>query len=560
MTETVFYPLFLCVALALVVALERPTAQRQLVLLGTCLLGFLTRAQAVALLPAIVTAPLLLGFLEGRWRSGLRPFRLLYGIVAGAVVAVLVIEPLRGRSPYDVFGSYSITGHTHYGMGAVLGWLPYHVAELDLYLGVLPFAALVTLAFTARGFDRPVRIFVVAAVALTVWLVLEVAVFASAVPVPPRIEERNMFYVAPLFLIALLLWIERGMPRAARATAACAVVAAALPGVLPYERLIDAAAAGPADPDELALTPLWWLRDEVISTSEIALVVVAAAAILACAYLFLPARWAYALPALVLAWFVFTQERLEFFRHGFPKASVNVLYAGITNPHRDWIDRAVGRDANVAFVWSGENHGFRTAQLWENEFFNKSVGRVYDLDSASPGGLPETRVSQKTDGTLLTRGAPVRARYAVTDVNNPIAGRVVARDRRKGLELVKPRGPLRLVYHVTGLYSSDTWSGTEAAYLRPACRGGSLEVFLASDPGLFRSPQTVTARSGTASVTVQLESTRPRTLTVPLQPRGGECLATFTVSPTAVPALVVEDSTDERVLGAHFKSFRYTAP
>jgi glycosyltransferase involved in cell wall biosynthesis len=560
MTETVFYPLFLCVALALVLALERPTPPRQLALLGICLLAFLTRAQAVALVPAVATAPLLLAVVDGRRRSALRSFRLLYGILAAAVVAVLAIQPLRGRSPYDVFGSYSITGHTHYGIGSVLRWLAYHVAELDLYLGILPFAALVTLAFTVRGLDRPARVFVVASVALTSWLVLEVAVFASAVPVPPRIEERNMFYVAPLFLIALLLWIERGMPRAGRAAVASAVVAVALSGVLPYEQLINSAAAGQADPDELALTPLWWLKDEVISGSEIALVVVAAAAMLGCAFLFLSARWAYVLPALVLAWFVFTQERLELFHHGFPKASVNVLYAGITNPHRDWIDRAVGRDARVAFVWSGENHNFRTAQLWENEFFNRSVGRVYDLSGASPGGLPETPVTQKADGTLVADGAPVQTRYAVTDVNNPLAGSVVARDKRKGLVLVRPRGPLRIVYRVTGLYSSDTWSGPEAAYLRPACRGGTLSVSLASDPGLFPSPQAVTARSGTATVAFRLDPTRPATLTVPLQPRDGECLVTFTVSPTAVPALVVEDSTDERVLGAHFTSFRYTAP
>src|SRR5207248_10095059 len=34
MTETIFYPVFLCLALTLVLALERPTITRQLVLLG----------------------------------------------------------------------------------------------------------------------------------------------------------------------------------------------------------------------------------------------------------------------------------------------------------------------------------------------------------------------------------------------------------------------------------------------------------------------------------------------------------------------------------------------
>src|ERR671931_2335603 len=39
MTETVFYPLFVCVALALVLALEQPTLWRQAGLLAICLLA-----------------------------------------------------------------------------------------------------------------------------------------------------------------------------------------------------------------------------------------------------------------------------------------------------------------------------------------------------------------------------------------------------------------------------------------------------------------------------------------------------------------------------------------
>jgi glycosyltransferase involved in cell wall biosynthesis/Gpi18-like mannosyltransferase len=554
MTETVFYPLFLCVALALVLALERPTALRQLVLLGACLLAFLARTQAVVLVPAVASAPLVLAYVERRWRLVPRAFRTLYGTLGLTVVAVLAIQLFRGRSPYDVLGSYSITGHTRYHVGAVLRWLVYHVAELDLYLGILPFAAFVLLAVTARNLDRPARVFVSAAVPLSAWLILEVAAFASALPIPPRVEERNMFYVAPFFLIGLLAWIERGMPRAGRAAAACAVAAAALPGVLPFDRLIDT----PAESDPLALTPLWWMRDHLIS--DVALVVVAGAAILALAFLFLPARWAYTLPALVLAWFVFTQERLEFFGHGFPKASVGALFEGITNPHRNWIDRAVGRHADVAFVWSGENRNARAFQLWENEFFNRSLRRVYYLHGPSPGGFPETRLTQGADGTLLAHGSPARPPYALTDVNVHLAGRAVARDKRKGIVLLRPDGALRTIYTVTGLYSSDTWSGRQVTYTRPRCRGGVLSVPLASDGTLFPHGQTVTARSGGTTVTTAFPPSRATTLMVPVRPRRGRCTVTFIVVPTAIPALVGSRNTDTRVLGAHFLSFRFTGP
>src|SRR5207253_2698341 len=307
MTETLFYPLFVFVALALVLALERPTAVRQLALLGVCLVAYLTRTQAVVLVPAIATAPFALALADRqRLRAALRTFSVLYGVLAVAVVGAIVVE---------------------------------------------------------------------------------VATFASAIS--PRIEERNFFYVAPLFLTALLVWIERGLPRPGRVIAISAAIAAALPGVIPYRDLIDA----PAESDTLALLPFWWLQEHLITMSEVVLVAVAAAIVLACAFLLVPARWAYALPVVVLVWFLFVTERIENFDHGFPKASIGARYQGIKLPHRDWIDRLVGRGANVAFVWANEdkNAQFR---LWENEFFNRSVGHVYDLHGPSPGTLPETPLSQ----------------------------------------------------------------------------------------------------------------------------------------------------------------------
>jgi hypothetical protein len=47
---------------------------------------------------------------------------------------------------------------------------------------------------------------------------------------------------------------------------------------------------------------------------------------------------------------------------------------------------------------------------------------------------------------------------------------------------------------------------------------------------------------------------------VPLRPRNGVCRVVYTVTPTAVPALVLKGSSDSRELGAHFLAFRYAAP
>jgi hypothetical protein len=554
MTENAFYPVFLCAALALVLALERPTVTRQLVLLAVCLVAFLTRPQAAVLLPAIATAPLLLAWTERRVKA-LRPFVLLYAVLAGAVVAVVLVETARGHSPFDVLGGYSVTGHTHYHAGAVLRWLVYHLSELDLYLGVLPFAALLLLATMLRGLERRAGIFAVAALSLSAWFVLEVAAFASRIPIPPRIEERNLFYVAPLFLIALLVWIERGMPRPARAAAFAAAAAAALPGVLPYDRLIDT----PAESDTLALMPLWWLQEHIVTISEIALVVVVASVVVAGLFLFVPPRWAYVLPLVVFAWFVFTNERVDDFDHGFVRISKAGLATGVTMKPLDWVDQRVGRRANVAFIWPGPS--LSTTALWENEFFNRSIRRVYELGSPEPGGLPATRVTERRDGTLTVHGRPVRARYVLAAERSLIAGDVLARDDRIGTVLERTNGTVSIAYRVAGLYPNDFWSGPRLTYTRFHCRGGTLTVTLGSDGSLFHRRQTVTARSGRITRAVTFTPNATPALSIPLQRSSdGTCRAAFGVARTAVPALVERGNHDVRVLGARFLAFSYARP
>ncbi len=550
MTETVFYPIFVCVALALVLTLERPTLTRQLVLLALCLLAFLTRSQAIVLVPAVATAPLLLAWLDRRpLVRVVREFRVVYGALLIAVVGVLVFELARGKSPLDVLGSYSVTGHASYQPGQVLKWLLYHVSELDLYLGVVPFAALLLLTALGRSLDRPLRAFLAATLPLTVWLVLEVAAFASALS--PRVEERNMFYVAPLFLIALLVWIERGMPRPARAAAVCAVVAAALPGALPYHQLIGTS----AEADTLALLPLWWLQEAVVSPSTIGVVVVVAAAALALAFLAISPRYALVLPALVFVWFAFATERIERFDHGFPKASIGALFQGLTTARRDWIDAAVGRDASVAFVYSGKDPTLQPLPLWENEFWNRSVGPVYYLRQPSMGGLPETHAIQRADGVLvLPNGAPVRSRYVLTDTSVPLAGRIIGRDEVRGMLLRRTDGTLAIAYRTSGIYP-DGWSGPAVTYTRLRCRGGSVTAVVASDDKLFNRPQTIAAEGRK----VTFDPAGVGHLTVPLRPRNGVCRVTFTVSPTAIPA-VVRGTPDGRRLGARFIQFAYRAP
>jgi len=542
MTENAFYPIFVCAALALVVCLERPTLARQLVLLAVCALAYATRAQAVALVPALVTAPVLLAWWRREsWRS-LLAFRWLYGILGAALVLVLAVELARGHSPVAALGAYETAGHQHYAVDSVLKWLLWHVAELDLYLGLLPFAALILLAALGRRLDRAAQAFLAAAVALSVWLVLEVAAFAS-LPTVHRIEERNMFYLAPLFFTALFLWIDRGLPRPPRLAVPVALVAVALPAVLPYPSLLGVQVQS----DTMELLPWWWLQDHVITIGEIRWVVLGCALVLGAAFLRLPRRAALVLPVFVFAYYAVTLAPIENGRHGVRNASLGALFQGITTGKRDWIDATVGRSASVAYVRSGRADA---QTLWQNEFFNRSVGPVYELASPLGGGLPATEVHvDRRDGLIRAGRRPIDTAYALTDGSVALAGQILALDRPKGIFLFRTDSPLRETQLEDGLYP-DTWSGRHVTYTRFRCRGGRVSAIVETDAHLLRRAQVVSS----GRVRVRVPPGGSRTITAPLRPVGGDrCVARFTVTPTKVPG-----KGDFRRLGVHFLSFRYS--
>ena len=97
MTENVFYPVFLGVALLFVLTLEKPTTTRQLLLLGAVAVAFATRAQAVALVPALLTAPLVLAiFRREPIRAVLGRFRWLYGATLGGALVGVALQLARG--------------------------------------------------------------------------------------------------------------------------------------------------------------------------------------------------------------------------------------------------------------------------------------------------------------------------------------------------------------------------------------------------------------------------------------------------------------------------------
>jgi hypothetical protein len=553
MTENAFYPLFMVVALACVTMLERPTARLQVGVLALCLVAFETRAQAVALIPAIAVAPVLLVALERRGLRGLRPFAPLYGILAGGAVLAVAGTVARGRSPLSLLGAYRAATSSTYTPSGVLHFFLYHVSELDLYLGIVPFAALIAIWLSPRRVTPAVRAFAVASFTVSLFLIAEVAAFASQASVD-RIEERNMFYLAPFGLIALLGLAAGIVPTARRPVLVAAAIAGVLPVFIPFKAFITTSAVS----DTFALLPWWWAQDHFFHVEQARWVALGISLAAAAVFVVLPRRYALVLPALVAVYFVATAVVVENGRHGIHKTTVGDSWAGTHLPRPDWIDRLVGRNAQVSFLWDGGPGGF---PVWEDEFFNRSVRNVYDVNDAQrPDPLPEIPVSRAPNGRLVTAaGQPIGARYVVAPTTLDVGGTLIQPDPI-GYGLYRVDGPVVVLTKVTGVYEGDTWSGPGVTYQRVECTGGTVSVQLGSDPSLFSRAQTVVASEGGRVVgRASIAPAGQSTLKVPLVPRAGVCTVRFAVGYTLVPARVhpAVRPRDTRRLGAHFLAFDY---
>jgi hypothetical protein len=549
MTENAFYPIFMLVALALVALLQRPRLATVLFFLGALALAYETRAQAVAVLAAALAAPLVSAALARSARE-LLGYKLLYAAIGGIAALVVLAELVRGRSISSLLGAYAAATHSSYDVGVVSRWLLWHLSELDLYVGFVPFFALVLLCVQGKALSAAERAVVAATVSLVALLAVEVAAFASQ-PSVVRIEERNLFYVAPLLFTCLVLWIERGMPRPRAAAVAAGVGVVALAAAVPYERFINTSATS----DTFGVLALWstalWLH---LPAPDIRWLVAGGAAVFIVVALLAPRRLWWCLPGLVFLLYVGAARPVD---SRTKRASIGAVFQGITRPDRDWITAIVGSadPRRVAVVWTGATDRLTVN---ENEFFNRDVGPIFTTNGPVPGGLAQTPVVvNRATGNYLAAGRVVRVNDVLTDTSISIAGRRIGGDPKKGLVLLHVGGPLRAGQITSGIDYPDLWAGHSALYRKFGCSGGLLAVRLGSDARLFRSPQLVEAYVHGRLVASKLVGPyHEETLQVPLVrgPRGS-CTVHFRIPRTRVPARVEPSSTDTRELGIRFLDF-----
>jgi len=326
LTENLFLPLFLFAVLATVAALERPTARRQFLALSLVALAALTRPQALALALGLGTALVLVvvGDRIAERRSlvrGAAAFLPTIATLGFGALALAVWQELHARSISASFGDYAVVLRTHYSVADVSRWLLWHTAELDLYTGIIPFAAFLVLGsfvFTKR--DRKLRIFASVSMSVAFWLLLTTAAFVSNVSrydshhSVARIFDRYTFYLVPLMLIALAAWLAGALRRPPVAAAIAGAGSAALVIAIPYGRFI----INDAIPDSFALMP-WAVAHgpALVAVPHAALKIALVASVFGALFFLLrPPRFPWVIPVLVFLNFLVVMSGAQIRVHG----------------------------------------------------------------------------------------------------------------------------------------------------------------------------------------------------------------------------------------------------
>jgi Dolichyl-phosphate-mannose-protein mannosyltransferase len=463
MTEVLFYPVFCLAAWLMARALARPTVANQALALAAILLAALTRLQALVLAPAFVLAMVLEAVAARRRPRGLVRFAPALGALGLVAVAWVAAAAGAGR---HVLGAYHVTAGTGYDPHEAFRFVVYHAADLVLVTAVVPVVALISVAVPAfRGRERSpeARAFVAVAIALTATIIPPVGVYASAFS--GRIAERNLSFLAPLFFLALALWLDRGAPRS---RAVIAIGAAATLGLLlatPWGRFVV-----PADePDAFTLVPFVKLHDHLPGLAPTLAVGLAGAALLV--LVALPRRLLRFLPlvlGILLAGASVSATRLA--------ASQARTYQWImVGSEPRWIDRAA--PTGTDYLYGGEFQWTGGGPVWANLFWNERIERVDDLFGAHVvGPIPPHRARVAGDGSVLL---DVPQRFVVASGRLRLNGVQLA-SSNAGLVLWRLDRPLRIVTRADGFDPANELLSARAKLVAYACRGVSAALVLLS--------------------------------------------------------------------------------
>jgi hypothetical protein len=411
---------------------------------------------------------------RGRLLVSLR--RLWLALVLLVVPPVVLFTTLGSQ---HVLGVYSSGDHAVHP-GSLGHWAAREAMLLAYASGwVLVPGALTGLALAVvRPFDRGELAFAVTTVLLGGALLLEAAQIADTDS--QRFQERYLFTLVPLLVVAFGLYVKRGLPwrvPVGLCSAALLLLAARVP-------LSGYAAAHNKDD-----SPTLWavLRFEsLVSVGNGALAVALVAAGLSAIAALVAFR---KLPAVVavlaaLAMCCALSAGASSYDH---LSSTSLRHS--LNPDLRWVDHA--RLGSVDLL---APPGARKEQSWEQLFWNTSVKRLLLLGSPPLDQFDTKVVRVAPDGRLLVDGRADRRPLLVQTYASSVQMTGVTRVQRDIIfDLYRPTGTPRLRLVAAGRYP-DKWLAPSGAITVWTKDGGTLTLVVTMPPGSQVTPMRFNGR------------------------------------------------------------------
>lgn len=461
--EVLAFPAFALCAYAAVRALSGGGRRWWIAAIVLSFVAIAVRGELVVAAPSLALAAALL------WITGPRGRRLradwdrrdYVGAVVALVAAFVFLNELAAPHAYEWAYTTEFWKDRIFHLGLAAG------SALTIGLGVFPvLAGLASLWLPERKHDPAWRAFAAYAFSAILFFSTYTAVKAAYLSTnfATRVEERNLIYLAPLFLVGTAVYLS-----ARRPPWVTLVPAAILTGwlALAYGYQLDypyfeAPGYGIA---VFANRTLAWPPHDIHRALLVAFAV-------SCALALAPLLRARARIAVVVAataalgaWLITGQITGA---QGLQQRA-DALVAGLPQP-LDWVDLLTHK---AGTTYLGQQVGADEG-LWLLEFWNPSIKHVYSLDGTAPGPGPTlTPDLARPDGELSNDpGLP----YVLADNGVDVAGKVLYQFHDTRLTQV-PRHPWHLRQAVYGR-ASDGWIGNDAsyAYFGPERKAGNLEV------------------------------------------------------------------------------------
>ena len=450
MSENLAYPLFLFTIWALLVSIRSPGWRHDAIVIALFVLCVGARLQFIALLPAALVAVVLAGLAapapeSARRRAGrkLKDHALLTGATGG--LALLVFAAWLGTSVLSLAGRYA----NQQKLPFPSPWLMVklfveHLAGLDFAAGFIPFAGavLATILWSRRRSRPEITAFAAVSLSMVFFVVLITAIasygqsyvggqVATGIDIA-RIHERYMFYLVPLFVIALLATTRLARSeRLLRLGMVAAAIAGLLPVVIPYKLVINHTIAV----DTFSFAPLVASSAAGTVQAHHHAAVLAAGLALGLSLIYALARPNPVLIAAVVAAVFVWVSSVAF---GLLEVGARFATKSAVPAQRNWVD-AKHPHGDVVLIENARGTARSSLADLESAFYNLSISTLYyPCEPLLGGGFGEMKVGIGRDGLIVGPSGKLSAAYVVAPMSAGIEGRVVAVNRPGRLVLVQP--------------------------------------------------------------------------------------------------------------------------